>query len=54
MVKEIMGFVLVLGLIVWAVVDFNSMQTVLVVLFERFVQVIRALADVAEATVAGS
>ncbi len=52
--KEILGFVFVLGLLVWAVVDFHSMLTVVVVLFERFVELVRALADVAESTVAGS
>lgn len=52
--KEIMGAVLMLGLIVWVIIDFQAMQTVVVVLFERFVQLVGALSDVAESAVTGS
>ena len=45
MMKEIMGALLILGLIVWAIIDFPTMQNVIVVLFERFVQLVGALSE---------
>lgn len=49
--RSLISTLFIAVLITWAVMDFNSLETVVVALFERLVELVSRLADVAEARV---
>lgn len=43
--KEIVGAVVLLGLVTWMLVDFGTMQTVVFVLFSRFADLVQLFSN---------
>lgn len=52
--KEIIGAVVLLGLLTWILVDFSTFQTVVVVLFSRFAELVQSFSNWAGSMVSGS
>lgn len=43
--KEIIGAVVLFGLLTWMLVDFGTLQTVVVVLLSRFAELVQSFSD---------
>lgn len=43
--KELLGFVLLIGLMTWMIIDFDAMLNVTLTLWERFAVLVQAFSD---------